>query len=400
MRLASLIVAVGIGCCAWSTEASAQLQFREPGGAAPASRQPAPPLLSEARREPAITPVSNSPAITRTSSGDGLLPNDHGQKLVEYDITPYTSRVTSTARPEQAIVDWILRETGTEVWFSDPIGFLNANRNKLTVYHTPEMHEVVQEITDRFVSSKAESHAFGLRLITIGNPNWRGRALSLMRNVSVQSPGVDAWLLSKENAAILLSELRKRTDFREHNSPNLVVHNGQSQTITRTRPRNYVHSVMLRENTFPGFEVEMAQIQEGYSLQISPLLSLDEQTIDAVIRCHIDQVEKLVPISVEVPGVQPKRPAVQVQVPQMVSWRLHERFRWPTDQVLLLSCGVVATPDAERPNPLGLPKLLSTTSAGRADALLFLESKGTASQALMEPARTAGRNSPNYRGRY
>ena len=38
---------------------------------------------------------------------------------------------------------------------------------------------------------------------------------------------------------------------------------------------------------------------------------------------------------------------VEIQVPQIVSWRLHERFRWPTNQVLLLSCGVVATPPSE-----------------------------------------------------
>jgi hypothetical protein len=161
-----------------------------------------------------------------------------------------------------------------------------------------------------------------------------------------------------------------------------------------------VHSVLLRENTFPGFEMEMGQIQEGYSLQFSPLLSLDERTVDAVIRCHIDQVEKLIPVSVEVPGVIPSRPPmIQVQVPQIVSWRLHERFRWPTDQVLLLSCGVVASPSADKSNPLGLQNLLAT-SPGRADALLFLENKGKASQTLIDPPRTADRTDPNYRGRY
>jgi len=274
---------------------------------------------------------------------------------------------------------------------------LSASRDKLLVYHTPEMHQLIRDTVDRFVSSRAESYAFGLRLVTVDNPNWRSKSLRLMRSVTVQSPGVDAWLLSKENAAILLAELRKRTDCREHNSPNLIIHNGQAQTITRTRPRNYVHSVHLRANTFPGYEMEMGQIQEGYSLQISPLFSLDEKNVDAVIRCHVDQVEKLLPVTVDVPAISLQRQAVQIQVPQIVSWRLHERFRWPTDQVLLLSCGVVATPSAERPNRLGLPKLLQP-SRGRADALLFIESNGKASEALVDPRRTAGEGS--YRGRY
>jgi len=90
---------------------------------------------------------------------------------------------------------------------------------------------------------------------------------------------------------------------------------------------------------------------------------------------------------------------VEVQVPQLVSWRLHERFRWPTDQVLLLSCGVVATPAAE-PRTLGFSRLLGT-NPGRADALLFIESNGKASQVRLGAERTANRNGDaNYRGRY
>jgi hypothetical protein len=343
--------------------------------------------------------ADSNTSVTRVTRGDGTLPHNHGQQWREYDIRPYTSRVSTTERPEQAIIDWILRETGTEVWFSEPVGVLSASRDTLRVYHTPEMHQLVHDIVDRFVASQAESHAFGLRLVTVGSPNWRSRALPLMRGVSVQSPGVDAWLLSKENAAIVINELRKRTDFREHNSPNLLIHNGQSQSIAQLRPRHYTRSLHLRQNAFPSYELEMGQIEEGYSLQISPLLSLDGNTVDAVIKCYIDQVEKMIPVTIEVPGAPGQRQNAQIQVPQMVSWRLHERFRWPAEEVLLLSCGVVATPSAERPTAFGIPNFLVTNPA-RADALLFVESKGKASQTLLEPQRTANGASPNYRGRY
>ena len=57
----------------------------------------------------------------------------------EYDISPYTLRVQDVAKPEQAIIDWILRETGTEVWFAEPLGILSASSTTLRVYHTPEM---------------------------------------------------------------------------------------------------------------------------------------------------------------------------------------------------------------------------------------------------------------------
>ena len=336
-------------------------------------------------------------SAVRVTKGTGTLPNDHGQQWRQYDLRPYTSRVSTTARPEQAVVDWILRETGTEIWFTEPLGILNANRDTLTVYHTPEMQQLVFDVVERFVTTVGEAHAFGLHLVSVTSPNWRSSAMGLMRPVAVQSSGVEAWLLSKENAVLLLNQLRTRTDFRERNSPNLVIHNGQSQTVTQLRPRHYAKSVRLRENAVPTYELETGQIQEGYSLQISPLMSRDQRTIDAVVKCYVDQVEKLVPVTVEVPGVGGQRQSIQIQVPQMVSWRLHERFRWPTEQVLLLSCGVVATPTAERPG-IPLPSFLGDSS--RADALVFLEWKGKADQVLVEPQQTAADSAPNSRGRY
>lgn len=414
-RMFVAVLALGMGM---GVSASGQGQDRSGGAFDPPSTPAAapslaaqPPLTSSpinpqpinpapAAMPPAL-PAGGEPAAPRpraaVSNGDGTLPNSQGQVWREYDITGYTAHVTTTERPEQALVDWILRDTGTEVWFSEPLGLLSANRQKLTVYHTPEMQELVHQIVDRFVLSQAEQHAFALRLVTVGSPNWRSRSLAMLRSVPVQSPGVDAWLLSKENAAVLLGELRKRSDCREHNAPNLLIHNGQSQTIGRATPRNYVRSVSLSAG-FPGYQLESAQIQEGYSLQISPLLSIDKTTVDAVIKCNVDQVEKLVDIPVDLAGVGGQREAVTIQVPQFVSWRLHERFRWPAQQVLVLSCGVVATPDAEPTTVWRLPNRL-LSNPGRADALLFIEMTGSASQSLIG-TRAADRTNPSAGGRY
>lgn len=344
---------------------------------------------------PATTPV------TLVNKGAGVLPNDHGQVWREYDIRPYTSRVTNTERPEQAVVDWILRETGTDVWFTEPLGILSANKNSLRVYHTPEMQRLVLDIVDRFVSSQAEAQAITVRLVTIGSPNWRTTAMSLLQPIDVKTAGVEAWIISKENAAILLAQLRKRTDYREQNAPSLPIHNGQSHTVTRTTPRTFVRSVRVRPDVWPGHELVSGQMQEGYSLQISPLMSLDGNAIDAVIKCEVDQIEKLVPVNVDLPVSTGGAQRVQVQVPQVVSWRLHERFRWPANHVLMLGCGVVASPTQERMGPLGLPlPPLPLTGGGRADALVLIESNGKASQTLLEARQDFRAGPPTTNGRY
>ena len=137
------------------------------------------------------------------TAGSGTLPNEQGQVWREYDISPYTARVTTTKRPEQAIVDWILRETGYEVWHTEPLGILSASPRTLRVYHTPQMQAVVADLVDRFVSSEAEARTFSLRIVTVDNPNWRVTAHRTLRPIPAQTPGVSAWLMSKEDAAVL-----------------------------------------------------------------------------------------------------------------------------------------------------------------------------------------------------
>ena len=188
------------------------------------------------------------------TAGSGALPNEQGQVWREYDISPYTARVTTTKRPEQAIVDWILRETGYEVWHTEPLGILSASPRILRVYHTPQMQAVVADIVDRFVSSEAETRTFSLRIVTIDSPNWRVLAHRTLRPIPAQTPGVCAWLLSKEDAAVLLGALQRRSDYREHSSPHLLVNNGQSTAVSALRGRPFIRDVNPRLNAWQGYD--------------------------------------------------------------------------------------------------------------------------------------------------
>src|SRR4051812_24906231 len=383
----------------------------------PANGQaPSGALASKGQPQPAgeITPVQGAPAaaptaapgITRAqvSKGSGALPQDGGQVWREYDIRPYTQRVTTTSRPEQAIVDWILRETGYEAWHSDPVGLLSANHDVLRVYHTPEMQAVVADIVDRFVNSAASAYGFTLRVATVGNPNWRAKAIPMMTPIPVQSPGVQGWLLAKENARLLVSELSRRTDYREYNSSQQLVNNGQSILISTMRPRSYIRGALVTQTAWPGYQPEMGTIEEGFSLEFSPLLALDLASADAVVKLKWNQVEKMLPVKLDLPTTVSPNQRVQIDVPQMTSSNLHERFRWPTDKVLLLSMGVVATPGPTKNNPITdavtdtMPMLKGPP---RADAILFVESAGITTPSPEPPnARAASVPQQTFQGRY
>jgi hypothetical protein len=224
----------------------------------------------------------------------------------------------------------------------------------------------------------------------------------MMKPVQVKSTGVDAWLISKGDAALLVGEISKRRDYTDHGSPRLVIPNGQSMTLTKRKPRSYTRSVQFDRSRQPGFQLSRSSIDEGFELTVSPMIEPGDENIDAVIRCEIDQVEKFRNVNADVRPLTGPTKRVQLQVPQVVSWRLHERFRWPTDKVLVLTCGVVATPEAEGPSlsqTLQLPTALSR-SASRADAMLFIECKGKATKAIINGSRSASRGSVNFNGRY
>ena len=136
----------------------------------------------------------------------------------------------------------------------------------------------------------------------------------------------------------------------------------------------------------------MGTIEEGFSLEFSPLLSLDLAAADAVVKLRLNQIEKMLPVKLDVPTAVAPNQRVQVDVPQMTMSNLHERFRWPTDHVLLLSMGVVATPGPTKDNPItdavtdAVP-ILKTPP--RADALLFVESAGVVAPSAEPPTARA-----------
>ncbi len=387
--------------------ASAPLSAQEmamPAEGVPPSLQgvPSSPTPAAPGGAGALPRQSGNGAPGRGPGGAGSLPQGNGQVHRVYDLRPYTGYLTSYDRPHQAVVDWVIRETGSDLWFTEPFGFISADRDSLSVYHTPEVHDVVAGMVERFTAGDKDPQVLHMRVMTVGSPNWRSRTHMLMQHVSVNSAGLQAWLLTKENAAMVLALLRQRTDVREVQAIDLITHNGQSQKLASTRGRNYVQNIRPAPTGWPPYEPQTGEVQEGYQIEISPLLSVDRRAIDCLIKVDIDQVDKLVPVDLDLPLPSGEMYRARIDVPQVVSWRLKERFRWPSDMVLLLSCGVVASPDrGGSPIPLLNLNSLTGTTAGRADALMFIEFRGKVNENLPSAVpQVADRTGAANRGRY
>ena len=341
---------------------------------------------------------------TAASSSGGKsiskLPNEHGQVWREYDISPYTSRVTENgAPPQQAIIDWILRDTGYASWHSDVVAVLSGTPQSLRVYHTPDMQNAVSHIVDRYVSSASKTYMYGLHIYTLAHPDWRTRAQRLLRSVPVQSEGVEAWLVAREDAMLLREELARRSDFQNHGSSKLLVPDGQNTIVNFNREHPYVKSHLSPESTPGSQDANVAELTEGLVVEVNPLMSLDGTTVDAMIKCQVDQVERLVSVKLQSPpGRNNGRPWYNIDVPQRVSCEFHERFRWPRNKVLLVSLGVIprAVPHFSLAKTVKLPM---PKSPPRGDLLLFVEHKGDAVDADTADGSGPGKTQ-DFRGRY
>lgn len=373
-------------------------------------------LTGALRAQPPATPAPADPAtgpppaangagsagprpVVRSQTGPTTLPSDQGQVWQEYDIRPYVMRVQGVEHPEQTIVDWILRETGTELWFRSPVGLLTAEPEKIRVFHTPEVQATVAGVVERFVRPDLTTYGVNVRLITLQSADWRSIALPYLRPVTVQSPGVEAWLLSREHAAMLRANMKGRVDYREHSSSNIRIPHGHSQTIEQYVPRAYPQGITLTPDRYPGYQIQMAQLQEGVSLHISPLATSDGRRMEAVVRCSADQIEELVSLPVDLRALGINAGTAQIEVPQVASWRLQERFQWPVEDVLVISRGLVAMPGLKQSSWANLPALPGA-QAPRADALLMLECRTESAPGMAGAPENSRIGSLNSNGRY
>ena len=287
------------------------------------------------------------------------VPADSGQVWKTYDIAPFVAVAGSGS--ERHVVDWILQETGYAAWHGASPASLSAGPEKLACFHVPEMQSRVEEIVTRFVGEASSPHRFTVRVFGVASPAWRGDARPVLQPIPVATPGVQAWILARENAAEVVARLRARSDCQELPTGPVLAANGLPAILTGGRKLPYVQDVGP-----PGWQPSSGACDEGLAIDVHPLLVADGTAVEAVFRCRIDQVERLAPVTLPAPaGVRGK---LQMEVPQVAAVRVGERFRWPAGQTLLVGLGLVPWPvPAQNTVPALVP------DAKRRDVVVVIE---------------------------
>jgi hypothetical protein len=296
----------------------------------------------------------------------GQLSSTAGQVWKTYNVEPFLQ--VAGVGSEEHIVHWILQQTGYERWHGKHAASLSADKTKLSCYHTPDMQEKVATIVKRFTADDALPHRFQIRVIGIGSVRWRQQASETMTAMPTATAGVQAWVVPRENSAELLNRLLSRSDVEELPVGPVFAANGVPATLSGVRERTYIQDITIDPALPNGWQPLSATCREGLSVDVQPLVSLDGELVDAVLRCRIDQIERMASVSVAVPVGD--RPDVKLEVPQISAVRIGERFRWPVSRTLVVGLGLVPWP---------VPGQNKAASAGlfteikRSDAIVVIE---------------------------
>jgi len=303
-------------------------------------------------------------AVALPAMSAAQVPADIGQVWKTYDIAPFVQ--TAGAGSQRHVVDWVLQETGYASWHGAHPASLSATEEKLSCFHVPEMQHKVADVVARFVGQAAVPHRFSVRVLSLAGPGWRAEVRPALQPIPTVTPGVQAWILSREEAAGILARLRSRSDCQELPTGAVLAANGLPAILSGGRRLPYVQDVALQGGPWPGWHPQGGACDEGLAIDLHPLLSTDGSFVEAVFRCRIDQVERLATVPLPTSGAD--RGRLLFEVPQVVAVRVGERFRWPSNQTLVVGLGLVPWPVPAQNSP---PALLP--DAKRRDVLVVVE---------------------------
>jgi hypothetical protein len=168
------------------------------------------------------------------------------------------------------------------------------------------------------------------------------------------------------------------------------------------KQRQYLRDVQPNPSVLNGYAEDRVAIEEGIGLAVTPLALLDGQSMAATIKLDVVQIERMFTTMLEVPTAANPRQRVQIESPQMSTFKLDEIVRFPKNKVLLLDLGTVPLPNTAEGDSRNVLSDLSNgiakgiNPARRGNVLVFIECNSggvipavSPSPAVAPPTRSA-----------
>jgi len=343
----------------------------------------------ESSRGGELPPASE--AITDETAPSGF-PTETGQRWQNFDIARYASLDSAQSSPQNAIIEWIFRRTGTAPWHGEKLAVLNAGRTRIRAFNDPKTLEQTAKIIERFTDAESDFLTVRVRFVAAVDTRWRYAVYSRLTAVGSGSQGQQIWTLSMEDAAYVLAQMQVYQGFRLIADEKVEMVNGQTFKVKSLEPKGYTGGMARESANGLGYQPKSEQLNEGVTLQISPLLTYDGDAVDAAIDLSANTVKSLHRTKVIAPReIGPAE--ITIDVPEVVESRLNQTVKgWPLGQTLLISAGIQPGILQNKGGFMNL-RLPGTTPSGT-ELLVFLDVESAS-----RPRRAAARNRDRDRDR-
>ncbi len=315
-------------------------ELREQGNRSPevtkSTSPTVPPAPSAADRSPEDGSANQSDAMSSPMTDRAFAQS--GQFWKEYSLTSYSSRLPTVSQPQQAVVDWIMNQTGPETWHGEVPAVLSATRARLRVFHTNEVQAQVAEIVERFTRPIQPQVLMRVQIFATTDLNWRSGLVHLLKPAAIGPDGQHVWLIAPEDASLVRNRLKLD---RQPNaiSKQIMAYNGQPTAIETGQPVNYISGLELASGLYMAYQPVVDRLNEGIKATFTPLWTTDATAVDIEFRVTSRVVKRLHYAQGVAPLSSGNQEAI-VQVPEVSSTSFEQSLRWPATQVLLMSCGV------------------------------------------------------------
>lgn len=268
----------------------------------------------------------------------------HGQVWRTYDISRYTSRIENTRRPELPVLDWILLETGFEIWHTEIPAMLTVTGTDVRVFHTPEVQRKVAEVVSRFTNIAPHEHLFQVRIFTVTSPLWRQKVSGELTPLPSFAVGSQAWTVAPEDLKNVVTMFESQAGYMLHSSQATRIVNGQPHVVSLGRPRTYTRNHYTRPGSTQGPEAENITLEDGFIFEVMPLLTVGGATVDAQLKCQINHLDRFISMVITPAGGVARQDDQKIAVPMVGQYRFRERYQWNSEKTLLVSLGLAPMP--------------------------------------------------------
>jgi hypothetical protein len=288
--------------------------------------------------EPVLGGDEAGPAVEEPPPAD--FPNEPGQVWRTFDISRYTSLSQSQSNPQNAIVEWIFRRTGSAIWHGDKIAVLSASRTQIRAYHNPKILKQVEEIVDRFTKQEITDYLkVRVRFIAAADPRWRYLIYTRLTPLLTGPQGQQVWSLRIDEAGSLRGQHAPMFKLLADQEIKMV--NGQNLTVETLEDVAFVSGPQRDAAAGFGYEQKTSQLKEGVVLKLSPLLNYEGDALDVAIDLKANTVRSLHRTKI-LARREIGAPDMALDVPEVVETRLNQTVpNWkPGGQTLLISAGI------------------------------------------------------------